>query len=316
MKVIASYNGQAAAERTYQLLCGGTDLLTACVEGIVLVEDDPDELTVGYGGLPNADGVVELDAAVMDGRTHRAGGVAALRGIRNPSRVALCVLQKTERVLLAGEGALKFALAEGFVEENLLTEKARKIWEHWRQTRDADWRPAADARLDPDVAAYIATHSERPHGTVHLAALDGQGNVACVTSTSGHAFKPPGRVGDSPIVGAGLYALNSAGTCGSLGHGESNLKNCSSFLAVEKMRGGTAPADAGLEALERIERHATENERDAAGNVKIDVRLYLMAADGSHAGVSLRPGNKMVIVDGSGTRLEPCIELSSDEGRR
>jgi len=310
VKVIASFNGRAAAERTYQLLRDGADLLSACVEGIVLVEDDPDELTVGYGGLPNADGEVELDAAVMDGRTHRAAGVAALRNIRHPSRVALRLLQKSDRVLLVGEGALQFAVAEGYVEENLLTDKARKIWEHWRQTKDTDWRPAADAQLDPDVAAYIATHSERPWGTVHLAAMDGQGNVACVTSTSGHAFKPPGRVGDSPIVGAGLYADNEAGTCGSLGHGESNLKNCTSFLAVERMRGGKSPEEAGLEALRRIEQHATEQERDAAGRVKMDVRLYLLASDGGHAGVSLRPENKMVIVDDAGTRMEACVALS------
>ena len=309
MKVIASYNGQFAAEKTFRLLADGVDLPTACVEGVVLVEDDPNELTVGYGGLPNAEGIVELDAAVMDGRTHRAGGVAALKNIRNPSRVALRVLQKTHRVLLAGEGALAFALAEGFAEENLLTEKARKIWEHWRQTKQADWRPSAEAQLDPDVAAYIATHSERPWGTVHLAAIDAQGDVACVTSTSGHAFKPPGRVGDSPIAGAGLYADNAAGTCGSLGHGESNLQNCSSFLAVELMRGGMAPLEAGLEALRRIALHAPPGERDATGRVKIDVRLYLLAADGRHAGVSLQPGNRMAIVDEAGTRLEPCAAL-------
>jgi N4-(beta-N-acetylglucosaminyl)-L-asparaginase len=313
MKVIASFNGRAAAERTFSLLRDGMDLLEACVEGVVLVEDDPDELTVGYGGLPNADGVVELDAAVMDGRMHRAAGVAALRNIRHPSRVALRLLQNSNRVLLAGDGAFQFAVAEGFVEENLLTEKARKIWEHWRQTKDADWRPAADAQLDPEVAAYIATHSERPWGTVHLAAMDGQGNVACVTSTSGHAFKPPGRVGDSPIVGAGLYADNEAGTCGSLGHGESNLKNCSSFLAVELMRSGAPPQEAGLEALRRIERHATQHERDTSGRIKMDVRLYLLAGDGRHAGVSLRPGNKLAVVDAAGSRVEVCAALVGHE---
>jgi N4-(beta-N-acetylglucosaminyl)-L-asparaginase len=309
VKVIASYNGLAAAERTFALLRDGVDLLNACVEGVVLVEDDPDELTVGYGGLPNAEGIVELDAAVMDGRSHRVGGVAALRNVRNPSRVALRVLQKTNRVLLVGEGALQFARAEGFAEENLLTEKARKIWEHWRSTKDGEWRPAADAQLDPDVAAYLATHSERPWGTVHLAARDARGDVACVTSTSGHAFKPAGRVGDSPIAGAGLYADNAGGTCGSLGHGESNLQNCSSFLAVELMRGGMPPLEAGLAALRRIELHAAPHERDAAGRVKIDVRLYLLAADGRHAGVSLQPGNRMIIVEDGTPRVEPCTPL-------
>ena len=309
MKVITSYNGRLAAERTFQLLRDGADLPTACVEGVVLVEDDPDELTVGYGGLPNAEGVVELDAAVMDGQSHRAGAVAALRNIRNPSRVALRVLQKTHRVLLAGDGALQFAKAEGFIEEDLLTEKARKIWEHWLRTKDIDWKPSPEAQLDPDVASYIATHSERPWGTVHLAAIDQRGDLACVTSTSGHAFKPPGRVGDSPIAGAGLYADNAAGTCGSLGHGESNLQNCSSFLAVELMRGGMPPREAGLEALRRIELHAAPPDRDASGRVKIDVRLYLLAADGRHAGVSLQPGNRMVIVDSSGTKFEPCTPL-------
>lgn len=163
--------------------------------------------------------------------------------------------------------------------------------------------------IDREVAAYVATHSQRPAGTVHLAALDAHGDMACVTSTSGHAFKPPGRVGDTPIAGAGFYCDNTVGTCGSLGHGESNLRNCTSFFAVDLMRRGVPPLEAGLEALRQIMTRAPAFDLDANGRPISDVRLYLLTADGRHAGVSLLPGNRMVVSDEMGTRFEPCVAL-------
>ncbi len=310
MKIIASHNGLRAAEQAYASLAAGRSPLDACVEAATLVEDDPDELSVGYGGLPNEDGVVELDAAVMDGSTHRGAGVAALRGIRHPTQVARLVLQQTDRVLLVGEGALRFALANGFVEENLLTDKARRMWLHWRRTRPGtDWLPPPADEIDLDVQAWFEKHFYRSQGTVHFAAIDGRGDMACATSTSGHAFKLAGRVGDSPILGAGLYVENAIGSCGSIGWGEANMQNLSSFAAVELMRRGLSPHEAGLEVLRRVAKHAPPHKRDAEGRPNFNLQLYLLARDGRHAGVALRGPKQIAVVDERGGRLEPCETL-------
>jgi N4-(beta-N-acetylglucosaminyl)-L-asparaginase len=343
MKAIASHNGLAAARRAYELLVGGTSPLDACVEGVTLVEDDPEEITVGYGGLPNEDGVVELDAAVMDGATGRGAGVAALRGIRHPTKVARLLLQKTTRVLLVGEGAVRFARANGFVEEDLLTDKARRMWLHWRRTRDRqrDWLPPTPQEADLDVQAWFEKYFYRPSGgapghgpegsapcaaegsstraapgpgdpscgTVHVAAISSAGDVACATSTSGHAFKLAGRVGDSPILGAGLYADNGVGSCGSIGHGETNLENLSSFLAVERMRGGHSPLEAGMEVLRRVAARAAPHQRDSAGRAAFNLQLFLLDRDGGHAGVAMWGPKQLAVCDQNGPRLEDCAAL-------
>src|SRR5258708_40119781 len=160
IKVIASHNGLEGAKRAYQLLASGRSPLDACVDAATVVEDDPNELSVGYGGLPNEDGVVELDAAVMDGPTHRGAGVAALRGVRHPTQGARLLMQQTERGLLVGQGALRFALANGFVEENLLTVKARQMWLHWRRSRayPGDWLPPRSNEVELDVQAWFEKH--------------------------------------------------------------------------------------------------------------------------------------------------------------
>jgi len=300
-KVIASHNGTAATELAYRRIVAGVDVVEACVDGVGLVEADPEDLTVGYGGLPNADGVVQLDAAVMHGPTHRVGAVAALERVRHASRVALYVMQRTDRVQLAGAGALQFALANGFEEEDLLTDKARKIWEYWQSTTGDNWQPPEEMQLDPEVAAYVARHSERPRGTIYCGGIDDAGNLSSVTSTSGHAFKPPGRVGDSPIAGAGLYVDNDVGSCGSVGHGENNMQNLSSFLAVEYMRRGLPPLDAGLAALRR----AAEKSPDKT----CDVRLFLLNKHGDHAAVCNHGAKRMAITDERGTRVEECVPL-------
>ncbi|MEX0936575.1 MAG: N(4)-(beta-N-acetylglucosaminyl)-L-asparaginase [Pirellulales bacterium] len=305
MKIIASHNGLAAAEQAWKLLRDGADALDVCVAAATLVEDDPAETSVGYGGLPNAEGVVELDAAVMHGPTHRAGGVAALLNVRHATQVARLIMQQTNRVLLVGEGALAFARAHGFREENLLTDDARRQWLAWKRTHagESGW-------LSPEPETITGQHDSEDHtGTVHFAALDARGDLSCATSTSGHRFKMPGRVGDSPIVGAGLYVDNQIGTCGSTGWGEANQENLSSFAVVERMRSGADPLDAGMEALRRIVEHAQPSDCDAQGRPTFNVRLYAMARDGRHAGVCLWGPQDIAVVDENGARLEPCVPL-------
>jgi len=310
MKVIASANGLEATRLAFQRLQAGADPLNAVVTGVELVEDDPNELTVGYGGLPNEDGVVELDAAVMHGPTHKGGAVAAVQGIRHVSRLAKLVLERTDHVLLVGEGAKRFARAHGFPEENLLTDRARRIWLHWKEAHSQhdDWLPPA--AVDADVLEFFRTQmpslSDRPTGTVHVSALNAQGDLACVTSTSGLAFKIPGRVGDSPILGAGLYVDNALGSCGSTGRGEANLQNLSSFAAVELMRAGKSPLEAGRELMRRIAEHTEPRLRDAQGRPNYNVKFYILAKDGRHAGVALYGPSQLAVTDAAGTRLEDC----------
>ena len=313
-RVIASHNGLAGAERTYAELLAGARPVEACVRGVTLIEDDPREHSVGIGGIPNEEGVVQLDAAVMDGTLHRGAGVAALEGIRNPAQVALKLLEQTHRVLLVGEGAQKFALANGFPTENLLTDKARRIWMHWKRTRSNidDWKHPE--QVDDDVAEWFRTQYTGASGygkvgTVHVAAIDANGQMGCCTSTSGHSFKLAGRVGDSPILGAGLFADSEAGTCGSIGHGEANLENCSSFACVEMMRGGMSPEAAGMKMLERIARITRPEQKDDQGRPKFNLWLFLLAPDGRYAGVTMWGPKTYALVDADGARLLPCRAL-------
>lgn len=334
VKVIASFNGLQATKHAYEMLTNGDDTLDAAVSGVTLVEDDPDETTVGYGGLPNENGVVELDAAVMHGPTHRGGAVASLQNIRHAARVAQLVLARSDHVLLAGEGALRFAKAHGFHEENLLTEKARKIWLYWRETmskRD-DWLPPPPDELDPDVVKFFkldvqakqdagqpslekksvdkdGVNYERPMGTVHCAAMNADGDISCTTTTSGLAFKIPGRVGDSPMIGAGLYVDNEISSCGSTGRGEANLQNLCSFAAVELMRSGMPPGKAGLKVLRRVAGHSEPRLRDAKGRPNFNLKFYLLAKDGTHAGVSMWGPADFAVTDNRRTRLEQCASL-------
>lgn len=327
VKAISSHNGLEATKVAYERMLQGADPLDAAVAGVTLVEDDPNDTSVGYGGIPNEDGVVELDAAVMHGPTHRAGAVAALRNVRHAAAVARLVMQSTDHVLLVGEGALRFANVHGFEEENLLTEKARKIWLYWKQTHSDkdDWLPPAEGEIDPDVAKFFkldrkppASESEtrsqirrfeRPTGTIHLAARNAAADISCVTTTSGLAFKIPGRVGDSPIIGAGLYVENEIGSCGSTGRGEANLQNLSSHAAVELMRQGLSPQEAGLELLRRIARHTEKRLLDGEGRPDFDLKFYLLAKDGTHAGVSMWGPADFAVTDENGTRLEKCASL-------
>ena len=208
---------------------------------------------------------------------------------------------------MVGEGALNFAWANGFREENLLTEKARKIWLYWKQTLSDkdDWIPPPESELDPEVAKFFG----RPTGTIHCAGINAAGDISCVTSTSGLAFKLPGRVGDSPILGAGLFVDNQVGSCGSTGRGEANLQNLSSFAAVSLMRGGMSPQEAGLTVLRQVIERTEPRLKDSDGRPTFNLQLYLLAKDGTHAGVAIWGPARYSVTDEQGTRHEKSASL-------
>ena len=303
--VVASGNGSGCVTEAMRQIQEGADALDAVIAGVNLVEEDPGDTSVGYGGLPNADGVVQLDSAVMHGPTGRAGAVAALEGVMYPSKVARMVLQRTDHVLLVGRGAQAFARMHGFPIENLLTDRAREVWVRWREnlsTRD-DYLPPHSAE-DEDIGEAMR-HSYDHWGTIHCSALDLAGNISSVTTTSGLAFKIPGRVGDSPIIGAGLYCDNDVGAAGSTGRGEANLENLASFLIVERMRAGDSPQDACLYACQRIADHTRlrrlQNER---GEPDFNVSFYALNKAGDVGGARIRgAGGRMAVADAEGTRM-------------
>jgi N4-(beta-N-acetylglucosaminyl)-L-asparaginase len=308
--IVASGNGLRAVEKAMELVKSGHDPLDAAIEGVAIVEADPKDHSVGYGGLPNEDGVVELDAAVMHGPTHGGGSVASIRNIMHPAAVARLVMQRTKHCLLVGEGALRFARAHGFPEINLLTDEAREIWLHWKETRDSkdDWVPPPDEKVAAYVREYIAN---RVTGTIHCSVLDSHGDLGCTTTTSGLSWKIPGRVGDSPILGAGLYLDNEVGSAGSTGVGELNLLNLSSALIVEGMRRGLHPKDAIMEVCKTIVARCTRDpkRRRPDGRLAGNVQFYAVNKAGKFAGGSIYPGGKMAVHDGDQARHVPCDPL-------
>ena len=299
--VISSVNGLEASALAMKLIQEGKDALDAVIAGVNLVEDDPNDMSVGYGGLPNEDGVVELDASVMHGPTGRGGAVASLRNIKNPSKVARIVMERSDHVLIVGEGALRFAKAHGFQEENLLTEAARQRWLEWKEnlsTKD-DWLPAHTIETE-DIGSTFS-HAQRPTGTIHCSALDRNGNISACTTTSGLAYKIPGRVGDSPILGAGLYVDNEVGAAGSTGRGEANLLSCASFLVVESMRNGSTPEEACLKACRRVA-DMTKMHRllDKKGRPAFEVKYYAINKKGEFGSASIWSGGRFSINTGDG----------------
>jgi N4-(beta-N-acetylglucosaminyl)-L-asparaginase len=280
--------GLRAAEAAWKILADGGAALDAVVVGGTYCEDDPSVDSVGYGGLPDASGEVTLDASVMD-HAGRCGAVACLRRIRHATKVARVVMEQTPHVMLAGEAATAFALEHGFHESELLSPKAAEAYAAWRARHP---RAAGKPRLSnprPDA--------DRSHDTIGLLALDARGILGGACTTSGRAYKLPGRVGDSPIIGAGLYVDGNVGAATATGRGEEMMKGCSSFDAVERMARGAEPAEALAEVLRRIERR--RGKRD------VDVSLLALRRDGAWAGMTLRAETnfRFAVVDASGGRL-------------
>jgi N4-(beta-N-acetylglucosaminyl)-L-asparaginase len=315
---VSSMNGLGAVKLAVERMVAGAAPVDAAVAGVALPEADPDDVTVGYGGLPNEEGVVQLDAAVMDGTTMRAGAVAALERIKHPAQVALEVMRRTDRILLVGEGALRFARAHGFPEENLLTERSRKIWLFWKENASAndDWLPDPKEIDDPDIQWFVKKYGDvyfRPTGTIHLSACGEGGQLGCCTTTSGLFFKLPGRVGDSPLVGAGLYCDGDVGSAGGTGHGESNIIVAGAHTVVEFMRHGQSPEAACLATLERVVRDTkVDYLRDAKGRPKNNLLLYAVNRAGKVGSAAIWAGERSkyaVCRAGSEPQLFDCAYL-------
>jgi N4-(beta-N-acetylglucosaminyl)-L-asparaginase len=296
---VASANGLEAAGLAVRRMDAGVPPVDAAVEGVGLVEADPEDITVGYGGLPNSEGVVQLDACCMDGPSMRAGAVAALEGFKHPAKVALEVMRRTTRVMLVGAGAARFAESLGYVSENLLTERARQIWLYWRANishRD-DWIPSPDQAENPHVQWFISNFGPvRPTGTINLCAVNGDGDCGGSTTTSGLFFKIPGRVGDSPLIGAGLFVDNEVGAAGSTGRGESVIQIAGAHTVVEIMRTGASPTEACLGALERmVQATRVPYLLDEKGRPSFNVNFYAVDHNGVTGGASMWSGSKYAV---------------------
>ena len=329
--VIASGNGNSyrnggkltCVERAFELLTSGADVLDALIAGVNIVELDPEDTSVGYGGLPNADGVVQLDSCCMHGPAKRAGGVAALEGVRTPSLVAKAVMEQTDHHLLVGSGAQTFARNLGFtIEADLNTPRSRELWLEWKRRTDPQHyldpqkRAAAGLEAGLQMVAEGLIDADHFYGTINCDGLSPRGELAGVTTTSGLAWKIPGRVGDSPLIGAGLYVDGEVGAAGSTGRGEANVYGLCSFLIVENMRRGMAPKDAGLDALKRIRANTIEKRlRNGRGEPNFNVTFYVMNARGEHAGVALYAAGKAAYAvcteNGAENRaIEPLLQGS------
>lgn len=322
--VIASANGhrytnggdETCVVRAFRLMTEGTDVLEALIQGVHIVELDPADTSVGYGGLPNADGVVQLDACCMHGPRKRAGGVAALEGVRTPSAVAHAVMEQTDHHLLVGQGAQTFARQLGFaIEDDLNTDTSRRLWLDWKRRIDPEHflDPEKRARAGFDAGLQMVREGliDPAHyfGTINCNGVNARGEVCGVTTTSGLAWKIPGRVGDSPILGAGLYVDGDIGAAGSTGRGEANLFGLCSYLVVEQLRMGRSPKDAGMEALRRIKAATIEKRLlDASGNPKFQVNFYVVNRAGDFAGVALYESTFAVCTE-NGPEVRPSESL-------
>ena len=347
--IICKPTGTQGIDAAYDMLRNGQDTLDAVLHVCKVQEDDPNDDTVGLGGLPNEEGVVELDACCMHGPTRRAGSVGGVRNIKNVCLVARAVMEHTGHVMLAGEGAERFAVAMGFPKENLLTERSRKIWLLWKETHsdkdwwgpgvgDPNWKPPLqiprsrsipesgnkmEARIDElqNIAASLGIEPEfrraaiervlfPPTGTIHVSAVNDKGEMSGATTTSGLAWKLPGRLGDSPIIGAGCYTDQDVGSAGATGSGEENIKVAGAHTIVENMRKGMSPQEAGMETLRRI---AHNHNNDMTRLRYLDMVYYILRKDGAYAGVALWSGppdhpRSFAVHDGT-KRIEKCAYL-------
>jgi N4-(beta-N-acetylglucosaminyl)-L-asparaginase len=343
--IVCANNGYAYLENAFAFLKAGGDTLDAAIKVVKGPEDDPNDDSVGLGGIPNEEGVVELDACCMHGPTRRAGSVGGVRNIKNVALVSKAVMEHTGHVMLVGEGAERFAVALGFPRENLLTEHSRKIWLLWKEFHSTDdwwgpgladphWQPpptkdkpqselwqeriqnlqarAAELGIEPELQlAAVRKVLFPPTGTIHCSALNDKGEISGVTTTSGLAFKLPGRCGDSPIIGAGCYTDQDVGSAGATGSGEENIKVAGAHTIVENMRHGMSPQEAGMDALKRIVR----NYNGDMNKIRFaDMTYYILRKDGAYSGVSLWEGyskghpHKIAIHDGA-LRAEETVSL-------
>jgi N4-(beta-N-acetylglucosaminyl)-L-asparaginase len=316
--VIASGNGNkfknggemTCVEKAFTMMTQGSDVLDALIAGVNIVELDPLETSVGYGGLPNADGIVQLDSCCMHGPRKRAGGVACLEGVRTASNVAKAVLEQTDHHLIVGHGAQAFARNIGFkIEDDLNTEESRKLWLEWKRRTDPQHYLDPEKRAEAGQRAMMAMVAEglidrqHIHGTINCNGINAKGEICGVTTTSGLAWKIPGRVGDSPILGAGLYVDGEIGAAGSTGRGEANLYGLCSFLIVENMRRGMHPKDAGIEACKRIKANTIEKRLlNGRGEPNFNVSFYILNAEGEYAGVALYPESSFAICTEDGAK--------------
>lgn len=346
--IICSHNGVNYLDDALAFLKNGGDTLDAAIRVAKGPEDDPNDDSVGLGGLPNEEGVVELDACCMHGPTRRAGSVGGVRNIKNVALVSKAVMEHTGHVMLVGEGAERFAVAVGFPRENLLTERSRKIWLLWKEFHSNDdwwgpgiadphWQPpaaepskdkpqaeiwrgrveqmqarAAGLGIEPELQlAAVRKVLFPPTGTIHCSALNDKGEISGCTTTSGLAFKLPGRVGDSPIIAAGCYTDQDVGSAGATGSGEENIKVAGAHTIVENMRHGMSPQEAGMDALKRIVRNYNGDMNKLRF---IDMTYYVLRKDGAYSGVSLWEGyskghpHKIAVHDGN-LRAEVTVSL-------
>jgi N4-(beta-N-acetylglucosaminyl)-L-asparaginase len=322
-------SGKQGIKVAYDMVAGGADPLDAIVAGVQIVELNPHDQSVGLAGLPNEDGVVQLDASCMHGPTKRAGAVGCLEDVATAAAVAKAVMDRTDHIMLVGEGAKRFALEVGFKPQNLLTDESREAWLRWKAKLNPsdNWLDP----IDPPSSARPATNgAKRPapefdttgihvyydtegipytYGTINMNAVTASGDIASVTTTSGLSWKIPGRVGDSPIIGAGQYCDNEVGAAGSTGRGEANIKVCGAFLAVEFMRQGMAPQAALMKVMERVIAMTEKRLLNDKGRPYFQLQYYAVNKRGEYAGACAYEGSKFAVADANGARLEDCAYL-------
>lgn len=285
-------NVKANAE-AWKILGAGGAAIDAVEAGVQVPEGDPTDMSVGYGGLPDRDGKVTLDACIMD-HNGGCGSVAFMQGIKHPIKVARLVMEKTPHVMLAGEGALQFAIAQGFEYENLLTPEAEKAWKNWLKTSNYDPMTTPKMLQDPDNTPGQINN----HDTIGMLALDAQGNLSGACTTSGMAYKLHGRVGDSPIIGAGLYVDNAVGAATSTGVGEEVIRICGSHTVVEMMRQGYTPEAACRKA---VERSIQMKGREAAKSVQVG--FIAINKKGEYGGFAIQKGFSYAVQSNSGVKV-------------
>lgn len=298
--VISSANGIRGVKLAYDKIVAGEDTLDAIIAGVNITELDPTDQSVGLGGLPNEEGVVQLDASCMHGPTRRAGAVGCLEDIATPSLVAKAIMDYTDHIFLVGDDAKRFAVKMGFKTENLLTEKSRQDWLRWRANLNN-----SDFYLDHKEDVKI----NYTHGTINMNAINAAGDVSSVTTTSGMSYKIPGRVGDSPIIGAGQYCDNTVGAAGSTGRGEANIKVCGAFLAVEMMRQGKTPEQALMTVIERVVAMTEKRLLSPDGKPLFDLTFYAVNKQGVFAGACAYEGTPFAVCDKDGPRTLQCAYM-------